>query len=715
MISLEAAHFTPKSLLLLVLMSLLTLGVHRTRAVKGCVTMMTGSDFSVKESICERLDTKFTRIPESLPKEVIRLTINFQMIHVLDGRQLHHLPNLTYLNMDSNKIAVIKRDAFLAVPHLKELSLRFNHLTLSVDSFHPGALTSITKLESLNLMSNPIGKVPAHYFYPMRNSLRTLVLAGANTDFNVTLEALEGVLYLEVLDLSYNNLETLPESFNGLFTTMQLKQLFLFGNPWRCDCSLKWLREWIDKHNNTQLFVDPKQQLDVNEVILDPLYQMEPVGTTENANFPKCASPSQLAGRPLVNIPGSHTKPVALHDMACSPRPMKDSLTFRGRIGDNVTLKCEFETSIVDEVFWYKNGNPLSPSSRVKVKQLRQGIISVELVFINMQQSDIGTYICLIKNGFGKANTTTILALADSGWLQNVQSDSDWADPFRSNVILKYTGIAAIGIVFILITIGIAVFCLYRRNRKNGIKTVVNACHAKKSPAEIVPLNGMHPMMLDNENNHRYTQPPRYSPSRELPISHNHHQPYVFSFHDNHPLYPMGENELTEVSGNCPVHGIQKSVSSYISSENPYDLRSLAFSTMDRSFTRSRNIVPQMSPVTTMTSLVPSSPARETVNFDSTDYTSCPQHGSALTGQSPTPSDGETPLSPVVRSTRTIKLTPHTKMAPCLTERKPPPKSKHVEFADSLSLSITTASNTPTTMISASPPTTDDPGLITTV
>ncbi|VDD75577.1 unnamed protein product, partial [Mesocestoides corti] len=301
------------------------------------------------------------------------------------GRDLDVFNNLSH--KDSNKLSVIKRDAFLLVPTLRELSVRFNHLTLSVESFHPDALTSVNALEVLNLMRNPIGRVPAHYFYPMRKSLRSLVLAGANSDFHISTEALEGLFALELLDLSYNNLESMPSSFNGLFTTMQLKQLYLFGNPWRCDCALRWLREWADKHNTTQLFIDPRQ-VDVNGYVNDPLLQMEPA-PLENAAFPKCASPPRLAGRPLFPIPSVQANPIHPFEMACPPHPKQSLFTVHGKVGENLTLTCDFEASSVDEVLWYKNGNPLPASSRIRVRQVHHGQVSVELLFYKMRESDI--------------------------------------------------------------------------------------------------------------------------------------------------------------------------------------------------------------------------------------------------------------------------------------------------------------------------------------
>ena len=664
-------------------------------AVKGCVTYITTDDYNEKVSICDRLDTHFTLIPPTLPKEVVRLTINHQNIRVLDRRQLEHLPNLTYLNLDSNMLTVIKRDSFLPVPNLRELSLRFNNLTLAVDSFHPNALTSINTLEVLNLKRNPIGRVPAHFFYPMRNKLRSLVLAGASSDFHISTEALEGLFKLEVLDLSYNNLETLPSTFNGLFTTMHLRQLFLFGNPWRCDCSLRWLREWVDRHNTTQFFIDPRS-VDISGYVVDPLLQMEP-GSLENTAFPKCASPPRLAGRALFPIPSVQANPVASFEMACPPKPKRSSISVRGKFGENITLSCEFEATSVDEVLWYKNGKPIVSSSRVRVRQIFHGQVAVELFLPSIRDSDVGTYVCLLKNDFGKANVTVTLNSADAKWLHSVGiSDSGfigWLDQFNSNTLLKYFSIGAIVLVLILIILGTILYCVCKRTPKNPSKALISTPHSKSNFTELVQLNGIHSSVTSGETtyNSRRAQPPRYSPSPEMTFN-PHNQPYILSFQDSHPLYSMAEHETIDLHGtNCPVHGMPKSSSSFLSNEQFFETSSPRFGTLDKSMSVYGGIatvpvsqIPEVltTPTTSSSVVLVGEAANGTLPVVTTsDYVLCPRHGSVLASLGSPQMDGVKggdQTSPLVRSTRTIKLSPFSPT----TRSNSTIKAKHVEFAD---------------------------------
>ncbi|VDN98002.1 unnamed protein product [Rodentolepis nana] len=670
---------------------MLSVCVNRVHSVTGCITFVNGDDYNEKASICERLDTHFTRIPPTLPKEVVRLTINHQEIAVLDRSQLDHLPNLTYLNLDSNMLSVIKRDAFLPVPNLRELSLRFNQLTLSVESFHPNALTPINTLEVLNLKRNPIGRVPAHFFYPIRGKLKSLVLAGASPEFHISTEALEGLFKLELLDLSYNNLETLHSSFNGLFTTMQLKQLFLFGNPWKCDCSLRWLRDWVDRHNTTQYFIDPRA-VDPTGFVIDPLLQMEP-GSLENTAFPKCASPPRLAGYALFPISNVQTNPVSPFDMACPPKSKKSSTVVLGKLGENITLICEFEASSVDEVLWYHNGHPIISTSRVRVRQLFHGHVAVELFMPEIQESNAGTYVCLLKNDFGKANMTVTLTLTDLKWGTGGPREPGWLDQFNSNAILKYSSIASIVLVLIFIIIGVILYCLCRKTTKNVAKALNNSTHPKTTFTELSPLNGVQTFTVDETMNYRRAQPPRYSPSREMSFSQQHH-PYILSFQDSHPLYSMAEHGTMELSPGCPVHGLSKSSTTFLPKENSFDSSSPQFDTLDKTGLNTYETALSVPEV-----IMPPASSSSVISVDdppvtNPDYVLCPRHGNVVTTLgTPSMSEGirkDSQISPVVRSTRTIRLN-HPFPPPLKNSGHSTLKTKHVEFADTPTVTSTTA------------------------
>ena len=45
------------------------------------------------------------------------------------------------------------------------------------------------------------------------------------------------------MDLSYNNIVTLPNKIQSL---VHLQQIWLAGNPFHCDCSMTWMIGWLN-------------------------------------------------------------------------------------------------------------------------------------------------------------------------------------------------------------------------------------------------------------------------------------------------------------------------------------------------------------------------------------------------------------------------------------------------------------------------------------
>ncbi|KAL7064425.1 hypothetical protein AAHC03_04833 [Spirometra sp. Aus1] len=551
----------PNRHLLIVVLTLTGYYLDFCEAVKGCVTFVDGDDYNARHSICDKTDTHFSRIPETLPKEVVKLTVNNQNIPVLEGRQLAHLPNLTYLNLDSNRLRVIRRDAFHSVPYLRSLSLRNNQLVLSAQSFNPGALIDMAYLEELNLMKNPLGRVPSHFFYPVRKTLKTLVLAGATQDFNLSLESLEGLFEIDFLDISYNRLHTLSDAFSGLFSTMKLKKLYLFGNPWHCDCSLRWLRQWAQEHNDTQFHVDLRHTevahlIDVGRIDGNP-----EVLSMETTDQPRCETPAHLSGRSFFPISGLPNNPITSFEMACPPKPLSKNSNIRAKFGENVTVSCVFEASSVDEIFWYKNGYPLSSSHNVRARQAQGNKFVVDLVFQKLQQSDVGTYVCLIKNGFGKANATVTLTLSDVSWLDGLQSDSSasvsgWISKFDTNQILKYTAIVAIGLVTLLVVVGTLSYCLFGRlcRRLKPMRTPRAAAKARgKYSFTDSPIN----RIQKTDRRESYSSVPKLGTENgSIQSKDGKHQPCILRFQDSHPVYTTATSGTKEVDIlNCPIHG----------------------------------------------------------------------------------------------------------------------------------------------------------------
>lgn len=117
-----------------------------------------------------------------------------------------------------------------------ELYLEGNHLTAV-----PKELSTFRQLTLIDLSNNSISTLTNHTFSNMSH-LSTLILS-YNRLRCIPVHAFNGLRSLRVLTLHGNDISSVPEgSFNDLTS---LSHLALGTNPLHCDCSLRWLSEWI--------------------------------------------------------------------------------------------------------------------------------------------------------------------------------------------------------------------------------------------------------------------------------------------------------------------------------------------------------------------------------------------------------------------------------------------------------------------------------------
>ncbi|XP_044515776.1 slit homolog 3 protein [Gracilinanus agilis] len=117
-----------------------------------------------------------------------------------------------------------------------ELYLEGNHLTTV-----PKELSTLRHLTLIDLSNNSIS-VLANYTFSNMTQLSTLILS-YNQLRCIPIHAFNGLRSLRVLTLHGNDISSVPEgSFNDLTS---LSHLALGTNPLHCDCSLRWLSEWV--------------------------------------------------------------------------------------------------------------------------------------------------------------------------------------------------------------------------------------------------------------------------------------------------------------------------------------------------------------------------------------------------------------------------------------------------------------------------------------
>lgn len=149
------------------------------------------------------------------------LTVNEGIFPKITRDFLRNLENVTALNLIRNGIYHIEDDAFCELPHLVQLDLTRNALSLTPNTFN-----CLEDLMALELPSNGIIELQEGVFGQLKK-LRVLHLWG-NRLKTLPPKIFENLTDLALLELSANQLESLPQ---GIFDSLiNLKQLNLNYN-----------------------------------------------------------------------------------------------------------------------------------------------------------------------------------------------------------------------------------------------------------------------------------------------------------------------------------------------------------------------------------------------------------------------------------------------------------------------------------------------------
>ncbi|XP_031711072.1 carboxypeptidase N subunit 2 [Anarrhichthys ocellatus] len=279
--------------------------------------------------------------------EILRMNNN--LISNLTSDMFHNMSQLIELHFEGNKISELADDIFFVLTKLKVLNLRGNLLTIFSDTVFGfettylkelnlkgnrltelsslGSLTSltdlilssnqlsdlpedifrnVTALENLDLSENQLTLLPEMIFHHLF-SIKGIYLYKNNLS-KVDSKLFEDQILLQQLYLSDNQLETLPL---GLFDPFVIQYTVrLHGNPWKCDCHMSYLHDWMLENSS-----------DIE--MLDRML---------------CASPDYLRRRPVVSIEKDQLVcPVSKDDM-----PDLRSCSLQAT-GDTVIIKCKVD------------------------------------------------------------------------------------------------------------------------------------------------------------------------------------------------------------------------------------------------------------------------------------------------------------------------------------------------------------------------------------
>ncbi|XP_041926538.1 platelet glycoprotein Ib alpha chain [Alosa sapidissima] len=195
--------------------------------------------------------------------------VGFPGLHELDLRHNHIstlessgtvLGNLSVLQLSNNLLVGVGERAFVSAPQLRELFLRENRLC----SLHASSFSGLPILEVLDLSRNQLTTLPPDLLTQISSTT------------------------LKTLDLEDNRILLMPH--NWFSSKPELPYVFLSKNPWRCFCDVGYLQIYLDDQaHNVYFHTNPQST--------NPLQDIE-----NNAESVVCASPPSLAKRPIIDL-----------------------------------------------------------------------------------------------------------------------------------------------------------------------------------------------------------------------------------------------------------------------------------------------------------------------------------------------------------------------------------------------------------------------------
>uniref|UniRef100_A0A8D1QDC1 Matrix-remodeling-associated protein 5 n=1 Tax=Sus scrofa TaxID=9823 RepID=A0A8D1QDC1_PIG len=186
-------------------------------------------------------------VPAGISKHVERINLGFNSIQALSETSLAGLTKLELLMIHGNEIQSIPDGALRDLISLQVFKFSYNKLRVITAQ----TLQGLWSLLRLHLDHNKIEFIHPQAFSGL-TSLRLLHLEGnvlhqLHPDTFSTFSFLDHFRLSTIrhLYLAENELKTLPPSL--LQNMPLLENLYLQGNPWSCDCEMKWFLEWDAK------------------------------------------------------------------------------------------------------------------------------------------------------------------------------------------------------------------------------------------------------------------------------------------------------------------------------------------------------------------------------------------------------------------------------------------------------------------------------------
>lgn len=191
----------------------------------------------------KRLVLEFNKITELLNKSFLRLNINeinlnFNNLDIIRSESFKNLSSLTYFTAKNNFLSQYNSDWFCDSPNLKRITLTNNKLHV----IPRRAFYHNVKLRIIEFDYNEISTIERDAFEGLTNLTRLKLTNNRIKLLKANSFATNTFIQLFTIDL--NKLNYLE---NDLMVKLTVEEIYLYGNPWKCECFNK-IENWCGKY-----------------------------------------------------------------------------------------------------------------------------------------------------------------------------------------------------------------------------------------------------------------------------------------------------------------------------------------------------------------------------------------------------------------------------------------------------------------------------------
>ncbi|CAH0396150.1 unnamed protein product [Bemisia tabaci] len=405
--------------------------VHEIRASPGYCPSVCSCKWKSGKRTVECIDRGLITIPEGIESETQVLDMSGNNLQILprDTFMRTNLLNLQKLFLRSCRLGQVDAHSLRGLTNLVELDLTNNLLTYVPSS----TFQDTPYLRELSLAKNPIQKIDSFAFHLVPNLLK-LDLSNCQIKV-VSPKSFQEIVALDTLKMNDNQLTYLgPDTIGDL---NKLRRIELHNNPWFCDCSLRWMKVWLNERNVP--------------------YSVPPM----------CDGPDRVQNKAFAEL--------HIDDFACRPEVKYDNRYVEAVERGNATIFCRVHSTPESHITWYKDGKILFNDSYIY--NLNQKFVILEngftdkissLIIRNIEESDAGQYFCVVENRAG--NTEANFTLFVSKRLIGASALGDG----RINTL------SLVLIIMIVLILGIIAFLMSKIKRLPKATEIINEIKIKK-------------------------------------------------------------------------------------------------------------------------------------------------------------------------------------------------------------------------------------------